>query len=307
MIPPRNNLTLHDPRPERNHVPKALLALLVILVSSSASSASFADEAQAQDSPKDKGVAVVETVKMPTKVPRIHERLRAILQDAIKASGWTFVAATPGAECGASAECLPKVAKQTATNYVLRLTGNQNQDDGYDITLELFQSSTSHVERSMTYCDYCDVDRMGGTVSRLVVGMLAHAFQEDASAKVVQKQPEQSPPLVSPAPADNLVSPPTAPQPRSVSWVPWTLIGAGAVAIGYGGWGLYKDGKTSESCYIGQSTEKCGSYSSHALGVVSVVGGSLLAVAGVIWEITTPTHTTTVSASPTHLAFGVRF
>jgi hypothetical protein len=79
------------------------------------------------------------------------------------------------------------------------------------------------------------------------------------------------------------------------------------VAIGYGGWGLYKDGKTSESCYIGQSTEKCGSYSSHALGVVSVVGGSLLAVAGVIWEITTPTHTTTVSASPTHLAFGVRF
>jgi hypothetical protein len=302
LIAFRNNLTLHDHRPEKKHVPKALLALLVIVASAS----SFVGEALAQ-APFRKGVAVIDAVKMPTKVPRIHERFKAVLEDALTAKGWAFVPTTPSAECGAQAECLPKVAKQTTTNYVLRLSGNQNRDDGYDITLELFQSSTSHIERSMTYCDYCDVDRMGGVVSHLAVEMLAHAFQEDASAKVAQKPPEQAPPPVGPAPPANLVSPPTTSEPPALSWAPWTLMGAGALAVGYGILALHRDGKPSGSCSASTLGKSCESYETRTLGIAGIVGGGALAMAGVIWKITTPTHTTTVSASPTHLALSVRF
>ena len=285
---------------------KALLTLLV----GAATVLPLAREAQAQP-PIARTVAFVDAVKFPPKTTQAHDRLRAALEDALAPTGWSLAqTGRPVADCGGSMGCMTKVAKDIGTNYVLRLSGTRTQDDGYDLTLELYQSATSRIQKSGAYCDYCDVQRITEVVSRSVVEILAGALKEESDMRDKAKQSAQllPPPLAAPAqPPATLVTPPKIAEPERSSWMPWGVLAVGVLAMGYGEWMLHEDGQLSGSCSPNQSNVMCHRNSSKAIGIVGLVGGGVLATAAVLWVITTPSHSTTVSASPNHVALNVRF
>jgi hypothetical protein len=287
---------------------KALLALVIIATGTS----SFAAEGlKLESSPR--GVVVIEAVKLPPKIPKAHERMRAGIMDALSTKGWIVVQVVDASECEKPEECLPRLAKQTGTNFVLRLSGNRTQDDGYEISLELFQSATTRIKQSEAFCDYCDIQRMTEVTGRSAVGMLNNALKEEAEAKTRQKQLanfSSEPPPVDPSPIpalpNNIATPTTTP-PSSVSWMPWAMIGTGILAFGYGSWMLYEDEKLSGNCTPSRDNVICHRNSSRFLGVTGLVGGGLLSLTGAIWLITTPSRSTAVLATPNHVALRVRF
>ncbi len=286
---------------------KILLAILILTIGWSVSR-----EATAQPL---RTVAFIDAVKFPPKAKQAHLRLRAALEESFSVKSW-FLAETgrPIEDCGATSQCLAKVASDTGTQYVLRIAGKKSQEYAYDMTLDLYSTVLGGMRSSLATCDICDPGRMAEVASKAAVELLVSAAKEEAGLRERAKQTALSsaPPLVSQAPTPPptaFVVPPavsvTAPANRS--WIPWALIGVGVVGVGYGGWALHEDGKSAGSCSPTRVPTTCNQYSFGAVGLVSLVGGGLLATAGVIWEITTLTHATTISASPNHVALNVRF
>lgn len=294
-----------SPEPRRNHVRKYLLAILLSLPGWFASAAAVAQPLRT--------VAVIDAVKFPAKAKQAHERLRATLEESMAAKNWYLVQMRPIADCGSTTECLGKVATDNGTKYVLRLSGNRTQDDGYDITLELYQVATAHIQRSGAYCDYCDLPRINEVTSHSVMAMLSNALKEEADLKAA-KQAALAPaplplPAVAPSPTapPNITTPPVVPAAKSMSWVPWVFVGVGAVVLGYGASAIHENGKSTGTCSPMHVPATCDHYSSQTLGIATAVGGALVAATGFVWLALTPSRSTTVSLSPSHVTLNLRF
>lgn len=271
----------------------------------------FPGQAQAQ-APSPRTVSLVDTVTLPKKVPRAHERMRAKLESVLTGKGWTLAVAIPPAGCEPATECLPKVAKQTGSKHVLLLSGEGNSENGYNVTLRLFSTAENQMRTNAAYCDLCNVDSLAEIIKRMGMEMLNSA--EEAASKAQQSQPAlplpaplSAPPPEPPKTAANLVSPPVTSRSGSVSWLPWTLAGTGAAVALYGAWVLHKEGEGSGSCSPTHDPTTCDHYSARGLGLGTTIGGGLVFVAGTMWGLATLTRSTSVSASPNHVSFNVRF
>jgi hypothetical protein len=282
-------------------VPKVLIAMVFFLVGAAALSG------QAQAQPLSRTVILVDTVSLPTKVPRAHERMRAKLEATLAARGWVLAQVVPPSACVRTADCLPKVAKQASAGYALRLSGEGNSENGYNVTLDLFSAADGQMRTNAAYCDLCNVDSLAEILKRMGMEMLDSA--EETAAKASQSRVAQpvAPPPKPPQAAPSLVSPPAAPEPESVSWVPWTLVAAGAAAGAYGFWALHKDGERSGSCSPTHDPTTCERYSGRGLGIGAALGGGALFLGGAIWGVTSLLRSASVSASPNHVALNVRF
>lgn len=280
---------------------------LIVIVFSLIVALAFDGQAQAQTWPP-RTVTVVDNVTLPARVPRAHERMRAKLESALSAEGWAVVQALPHTACSHSADCLPKVAKQAGSSYALRLSGEGNSENGYNVTLDLFSTADNQVRTNAAYCDLCNVDSLAEIVKRM--GMEMFTTAEKAATKPRLNRTALSPaPAPTPAkPTPNLVAQPMPKQESgSATWVPWTLVGAGAVVTGYGLWALHKDGSASGSCSPTHDPTTCDRYSARGLGLGTAIGGGVVLLTGAIWGIISLTSSTSVSASPKHVAINVRF
>jgi hypothetical protein len=284
----------------RNHLP-TILVLLILAAAGFASPAAFAQPLRI--------VAVIDAVKFPPKAKQAHERLREALQEALAPKSWFLAEQRRIADCGGTLECMGKVARETGTSYVVRLSGTRTRDDGYDLTVELYTAQSTSIESGSAVCDHCDLQRINEAAGKTVLDLLAGALKAEAARKEAKKAPPALPPPAPPPPppTPELVTPPPAPAPTSVRWLPWTLIGVGAIAAGYGTWALVKNGSATGSCTEQPSGLHCAHYSSGILGAGLLVGGGALVVAGAFWLLMTPSHSAAVTASPNHVALHVRF
>ena len=281
---------------------KALIAIVFSIVGA----LSFSGQAHAQAS-LPRIVTIIDTVTLPTKVPRAHERMRAKLESALAVKGLTLAQAILPAACGRTADCLSKVAKLAGSSHVLRLSGEGNSESGYNVTLELFSTPENQIRTNAAYCDLCNVDSLAEIVKRMGMEMLNSA--EEAASKARQSRlsaqpvPLPTPPRTSP----NLVSSPVPSRSESISWLPWTVAGTGAAVALYGAWVLHKEGAGSGSCSLSHDPTTCDHYSARGLGLGTAIGGGVVFLAGTLWGIISLNRSTSVSASPNHVAVNVRF
>jgi hypothetical protein len=282
----------------RKYLPSVLILAAVGFVSPAASAQPL------------RTVAVIDAVKFPPKAKQAHDLLRSTLEEVLAPKNWFLAEPRRIADCGGTIECMTKVAGDTKTDYVVRLSGARTQDDGYDITVELFTTQTARIQNSGAYCDYCDLQRINEVTGKSVLGLLTSALKEEAALKEAKKAaipavPTPTPPTTVVPPA--IVTPPPIVEQAPMRWLPWTMIGAGALAAGYGAWALHKNGDSTGSCSDTPTRTTCEHYSSGGIGVGALIGGGALAVAGTIWLLATPSHTTAVAISPNHVALNVRF
>ena len=291
---------------------KPLLTLLTIVAGWSASHEAFAQPLRT--------VAFVDAVKFSSKAIQAHDHFRAALEEALSPKNW-FLAPTgqPISDCGAGADCMLSVADQFNTNYVLRIAGRKSQEYGYEISLDAYSKSAALLRSSIASCDICDSSRLAELASKSALELLASLVKDEAAKREKVKQAAAAasaavPPVTMPAPSPppGAIMPPPPPPPAPVaqpvtrSWIPWTLIGVGAVAAVYGAWAVHEDGQTG-SCSPTAPGLACDRTSSNTRGIVGLVGGGLMAAVGVTWILGTPTHTTIVTASANHVALNVRF
>jgi hypothetical protein len=281
-------------------VRNSLPTLLLLLVLTAACLASPGVRAQPL-----RIVAVIDAVKFPPKAKQAHERLREALQEALAPKSW-FLTERRIADCGGTAEGMAKVARDTGTSYVVRLSGTRTRDDGYDLTVELYTTQSERIASGSAACDRCDLQRINEAASQAVLDLLAAALKEEPPRREAPP-PALPPPTPPPAPAPALVASPPVPAPAPLRWLPWTLIGSGALAAGYGTWALVKNGDATGSCTQQPDGLHCARYSSGILGAGLLVGGGALVVAGTFWLLVTPSHSAGVTASPNHVALHVRF
>jgi hypothetical protein len=298
-----NRDTTHDRRDTT--VTKILLAILTL-----AAGWSLPREALAQPL---RTVAFIDAVKFPAKATQAHGRLRATLEETISPKSW-FLVETPRpiADCGATPDCMAKVARDVNTQYVLRIAGQKSQEYAYEISLGLYSAALGGVRESLATCDICDPGRMAEVASKAAVDLLVSVQKEEASLRERAKQEAPVPSIASQppsAPPAALVTPPPVPsvEPATRSWIPWTLIGVGAVATVYGVWATHENGQSTGSCSDSPTRTSCDHYSSQAQGIVGIVGGGALMLTGAVWLFTASTHATTVAVSPNHVALNVRF
>jgi hypothetical protein len=252
-------------------------------------------------------VAVIDAVKFPPKATQAHDQLRSSLEEALSPKNW-FLAHTnrPIADCGGTTDCMAKVATDTNTQYVLRISGQKTRDLGYDVTLDLFTTATGSVRSSHVTCDLCDPGRLSEIASQSTAELLTIALREEANMR--EKAKRTALPPAEPPPATVVTPPsPAAPPPATINWMPWALAGVGAVVAGYGIWALYEDGKPTGAYSPSPAYETRNRYSSQTLGIVTATGGGLLVLGGAIWGISTMSRSTTVSVSLNHVALNVRF
>jgi len=302
----------------RNRLVKMVLPVTLILTG--------ADVAWAEAGGAEaKQVVVGQSITFAPKAQKYRAKVWEKVEAAVKDSGWAPVKVETGPNGCAVKDCPREIAQRELVETVLSIDGNYSSS-GYSFTVKVWskngRNGSGWVGEFGGECGVCSGSELAeavaanvrkalaGEAERLVADAAARAEVATPTAKEKSVPPAAAPAAESapgPTPAANLVEPPATAEPRGVAWVPWTVVGLGALAIGYGGWALYKDGKSNGTCSAGPTAKMCDTYSSHTLGVVGLVGGGVLVMAGVIWEITTPSSTTSVSASPNHVALNVRF
>jgi hypothetical protein len=282
-------------------VPRILLSILLFVIGWSASRDAFAQPA--------KTIAVIDAVKFPAKATQAHDRLLAALEDALKPKDWSLAGNDRRIpDCGGSPACMAKVAADTSTGYVLRISGQKIRDIGYDVSLELFTTAAGYSRNSHVACDICDPDRMSEIAAQSAVELLNDVLKEEASLRARAKQPSvAATPSVSQPPADITTPPPIPPEPSTSRWVPWTFVGVGLAAVGYGIVALIEDGKGTGPYSASPAYEVRDRYSSKTIGIISTTAGGLLAIGGGFWLYKTYSSSASVAVSPSHIALNVRF
>ena len=294
----------------RFSVPKSQLAIVIF----AAVLRLFSSEANAQPF---RGVVLVDVVKFPPKASaQAHLRLRAAMEEALTPKNW-FLAPTnqPIADCGDTSECMGKIATDTRTQYVLRVSGQKTRALGYDITLNLFTTTTGYTRSSHAACDFCDPATMSKIASDTAVEMLTSVLKEETSKEEASQRekairatapvPQIAVQTPAPAPQPAIQVPPPEPQTPSRLWIPWTLVGVGAAGLIYGGMAMVESGKSSGSFYSGSSTTYGhDTYSSKTRGISALAVGGALFATGAIWI---GSSLVSASASPNHVAISLRF
>lgn len=251
-------------------------------------------------------VALVDAVKYTTGIARnLHERevFLASFERSLAESGWTTIQATGTPVCSASTDCLPNVGKLASTKHVLRLTGEGNAKYGYNMEVELYSGATAQTQKVGAYCDICNAERMGATVARFALQLLATAANQDEAPKHQHTGPAPAAAPLAPKvqPARDIVSTPNIPHLHNhISWIPWSMIGVGALGIAYGGYALHENGECSQTSR--QPVFTCDRISSRTLGLAALASGGVLFIGGGIWKLIS-----TLSFSSNHIALNVRF
>ncbi len=272
-----------------------------------------------------KHVVVGESIAFAPKAQKYRSKVWEKVEASVKDSGWAPLKVETGPNGCLAKDCPREIAQRELVETVLSIDGNYS-GSVYSFTVKVWskngRNGSGWVGEFGGECAVCSGAELAeavatnvrkalaGETERLVADAAAMAEAATPTAEEKSIPAEAAPAAESapgPTPAANLVEPPPPPESGGVAWVPWTVMGVGVLAIGYGAWGLYEDGKSTGTCSAGPTAKMCDVYSSHTLGVIGLVGGGVLVVAGVIWEITTPSSTTSVSASPNHVALSVRF
>jgi hypothetical protein len=287
-------------------VPKALLTLSLGLATALPAGRAIA---QHRTTP----VAIVDAFSFSAKAVEAHARLRATMEEVLAAEGWLVAQGPDIADCGTTGECLAKIARDNGVGYVLRVSGQRKREYGYDVSLDLFSLVTGHVRGAVSSCDMCDSQRMSEGAGKAAVDLLAKTVEEEAQVKEEAKRTAPPPVVV----ATRVPSPPPVPSPAPpreprASWIPWPMIGVGALGVAYGAWALYKNGQSSGSAHPGPATSYGPEYgrdvySAKGLGIGTLVGGGVVLLTGVIWVAVTPSGSAALSAAPHHVALSLRF
>jgi len=298
----------------RRLVIRTLLAILSIVAVGSVSRETAAQPLRT--------VAFVDAVKFPPKATQAHLRLRAFVEEALPSKSLFLVQTRrPIPDCGDSPSGMAKVAADHNAQYVMRIAGQKSHEYGYDIVLGVYSTTLASVRTSLATCDICDPGRMAEVASKAAAELLSSVLREEVSLKEAPKAPLAAPPPVALPPPPPVAPPSTAPAPPAPiayvapppvvetarhRWIPWTAIGVGALAAGFGIYALSQDGSVAsyKATPAGETRER---YSSMGLGVACTAVGGLLLVGGAIWVIATPARSTTLSLSPTRIALNVRF
>jgi hypothetical protein len=268
---------------------KPYLAFLLLLTTSQASAQ--------EDANVSRKVAVLDAVKFnatrSSRNLREKERFDTGFERTLGSAGWTAVP-VPGETCSSGPDCLPAVSQHVGVGYVLRITGEGNAQYGYRLNIELFSAVTKQTQKGAAFCDICNADRVAEIAGRFAI--------EQLTAVTKEERPKEQPlPLPAPAPetTPNLVSPPQVSEPSRISWIPWTMIGAGALAMGYGAWALYENGHSAGSPHLAGARVQHDHYSSITLGIATMAAGGVLATLGTFWVLATP--------SSSHVSVSLRF
>lgn len=204
---------------------------------------------------------------------------------------------------GAGGDCLAYVVRESGAAYVLRLTGEGNLREGYSLHLEVYSSKTKHSQKSSHVCDVCLTDDIARSAAEVSLGLLADAVKDDADTK---REIEQQAASANATETRALKTAPPVSEPRHLSWIPWSMVGVGVIGVALGAWWLHEDGQSKGF----QATSPVISndyYSSQSVGITSLVGGLALLAGGAVWLALTPSSTVSVSASPSHVALGLRY
>ena len=260
-----------------------------------------------------KQIVIVDGINFTTtglpKSVRERERFFVVLTQKLREKGWTSPAPISESLCSAARDCLGYIVQESHAPYVLRLTGEGNLKVGYTLHLQLYSAATRNSQRTNTFCEICVTDGIATSTAELALGLLADAARDDD--ETVRK-------VASPATAidtrnGELVTPPPVAQARRLSWLPWSLIGAGAVGLGLGAWALYEDGKPSGNAHAdvhadpGLPSVVQDHHSSRTLGIVGLAAGGALAATGILWLTLSSSSTTTVAVSPNHVVLSLRY
>jgi len=281
-------------------------ALVLLLATTTAKA--FAQE---EDNPSRK-VAVLDAVKFSaarsSRNLRERERFDAAIEHILGNAGWPTVQVRDQT-CNAGADCLPSVSQQAGADYVLRPTGEGNAQYGYNLNIEIFSATTTRILKVAAVCDLCNADRIAEMAGRFALEQLATAQSEERTlSKQRREQRDLAPPPPAPESTPNLVSTPTVAEPQHLSWIPWTMIVTGTAAIAYGAWAAYEDGHPTDAPYhlTARGLERQ-QRSSKTLGIATIAAGGGLAIAGTLWLLLTPSHSTAVAAGPSYASLTIRF
>lgn len=283
------------------------LALLFLSPSSALAATESADSAGGT-------VALIDAITFNTagipKSVREKERFFETFLKELGAKGWTVLAPPLGDDvCIGISQCLRAVAVSAGTGHTLRLAGEGSLRQGYTIKVELYSTATTQTERSTAYCDVCNTDRIASITADFAAKLLASAKEEaGARQRAGNHRATQVPSEVAvggqPVPA---TAPPVSTSP-SLRWVAWTMVGVGAGAMVYGGWALSRNGDSSGDYQSDSPTTFDREiYSSKTIGYTGLIGGGLLALAGTIWLIATPSRGVAIAASPNRVSLSLRF
>jgi hypothetical protein len=254
-------------------------------------------------------LAVVDGINFTTegmpKAANEREQFFKFFKEKLAAKGWTVISVVGESFCGATApnDCLASLAKESP--YVLRLTGEGNVKLGYTIHLELYSGATKRTSKNNTICETCFTDDIATFSADIARGLLQDAMTDDGDAKQRESKVQELP---TPGTRLDNISTPAGPSTPSLSWLPWSMVAVGAGGLVFGGLAVAEDGKTHGGVPPATSLAPTrGHYSSRSLGILSLIGGGALAIAGTTWLIWPTSKTTALSVSPTHLSFSLRY
>jgi hypothetical protein len=276
-------------------VPKVGLVLLVFLLPARL-------RAESPPPPANQ-IVIVDGINFTTtglpKSVRERERFFNVLEQKLRQKGWALAAPIAESLCSPARDCLGYLAQEAHAPYVLHLSGEGNLKVGYSLHLEVYSAATKRSQRTNTFCEICVTDGIATSAADLATGLLADAARDDRQTADAARGAE----LTTPA----TVAPPAVAQPRRSTWIPWSMLGAGAVAVGFGAWAIHEDGNPSGDSYgdVARPLLVREHRASQTMGIVAAAVGGAIAATGVLWLALTPS--TAVSASTNHVALKLRF
>lgn len=224
---------------------------------------------------------------------------------SLENAGWSVVQTTADA-CGTGVDCLAAVAKRTGASRVLRITGQGNVQDGYQLNVEAFRPKTTRTEKSI-YCETCNPARIAELAAESAQQQLAAVAREVESPTVGPSSPVVVPPPAE-GPDPTTGTPPEIEQHASYRWLTWTLLAVAVPFTAYGAWALYKNGETSNPSAAPIAGEPYRErLSSRTLGIVCLASGLGAALFAGVFYILEPTRSTSVALSPSSVDLTVRF
>ncbi len=253
-------------------------------------------------------IAVTES---PTNTaPRtLRLEIRPTVEAALKERGATVVprARIAGglASC-TGGDCAIRIGAVTGATHVL-VVDSSYLDDGYKMRLQVLDGRTGReLYSDGQVCEVCTHEDL----TKALRERTAILWSRIQAEEVLTPPAPVTSPIAAPVPSPVSVArvePSVIAEPATRSWIPWTMIGVGAPTAVYGILAIKKSGKTDGGPSPGAPSFTQNSYASGGLGWGCLVAGGLVAIGGAIWVFATPTHSTTVSVSPSHVALGMRF
>lgn len=254
---------------------------------------------------------IIAVTESPTNTaPRaLRLEIRPTVEAALKERGAAVVphAKVVGdlAKC-TSGGCATRIGAATGATHVLVIDSSY-VDDGYRMRLQVFDGRTGRERYSDgQVCEVCTHDDFTKALRERTAILWSRIQTEETLPPPAPVMSPTAAPVPGPVSLAR-VEPPVIAEPAKRSWIPWAIIGVGAPTAVYGVLAIKKSGKTDGGPSPGAPSFTQNSYASGGLGWGCFVGGGLVAIAGAIWVFATPTHSTTVSISPSHVALGMRF